>query len=290
MAEHLAVRIRNAIRHKSEPLWFPRLTAGLAHSAWNKLGVDLHITPSSYGTARVLHNDPEEPLGIVAFCKIPAYYREVCDSIPIEIVPQDLALHYMDSGVRFFNAEEVIHSGAIDTLTAALEVLDGVPTLLPSICTLVRSLHLIDPENDEIDVSFSEPVLPFSVFVSVPRSNVEASALRVAEGLLHEAMHLQLTLIESNVPLVKPGERTYFSPWRNEYRAPQGVLHALYVFRVIHAFLGLWTLSDQARAESQFHANERRETIARQIKDIHEFRNSEDLTPEGVAFVDRLLA
>ena len=35
------------------------------------------------------------------------------------------------------------------------------------------------------------------------------------------------------MPLVTPTERTYFSPWRNEYRTAQGVLHALYVFRVI---------------------------------------------------------
>lgn len=289
MADDLVGRIRNAMQNTSVPLWFPALTAALADSAWIKLRIELQLTPSSYGTARVLRRDSEEPRRLVAFAEAPLCRGEVCEAIPIELLPKDLASNYINSGVRFFQAEEVIRNCVIDMVREALEILGGVPTILPSICYLIRALHLIDSGDDEVDVSFSEPVMPFSAFVSIPGPGAGAAALRVAEALLHEAMHLQLTFIESFVPLVKAGERTYFSPWRNEYRTAQGVLHALYVFRVIDKFLDSVSFDSSVCLTSRSHARERREMIARQVQEIREFRECADLTADGVTFVERLL-
>ncbi len=102
-------------------------------------------------------------------------------------------------------------------------------------------------------------------------------------------MHLQLTLVEAVVPLVIPSERTYFSPWRNEYRPAQGVLHALYVFKVIDAFLGGASFEEPSLTQSQGFAKESRVTIANQMREIHDFRGCMDLTPDGAALVHRLL-
>src|SRR5207249_726495 len=102
-----------------------------------------------------------------------------------------------------------------------LGALKRVPTLLPTVLSLVRALHLVIPDDDDIDVSFSEPNLPFSVFVSVPHRGARTDALRVAEAIVHEAMHLHLTLIERVVPLVRSSGRRFFSPWRGEYRTAQ---------------------------------------------------------------------
>ena len=58
---------------------------------------------------------------------------------------------------------------------------------------------------------------------------------RVAEALVHEAMHLQLSLLERRIELVE-SDRTKavaFSPWRNSERDVQGVIHALYVFVIV---------------------------------------------------------
>jgi HEXXH motif-containing protein len=289
MADDLATRVRAALRDTSVPLWLPGLTADLADTAWRELGRDLRLTRASYGTARVLHQDPREIRRVVVSLDIPSPGGSGRDAIPVELLPENLARRCAGPDVRFFGAEEILGDGVSVRVEKAIELLDTVPTVLPAVCSLVRALHLIDPADNEIDVSFSEPGLPFSAFVSVPGPEAVAGALRVAEALLHEAMHLQLTLAEAVVPLVAPTERTYFSPWRNEYRTAQGVLHALYVFRVIDAFLGAVPFQSLAFAPSRRHALGRRATIARQVQEIHSFRGCTDLTPDGAAFVDRLL-
>jgi hypothetical protein len=289
VTEDIAGRVLGALRDTSAPLWLPGLTGNLADSAWRKLGRDLQLTRASYSTARMLRRDPEGPRRVVAYLDVPSCDGASCEAIPIELLPEDLACGYESPDVRFIETEEILRGGVFSRVEEALKILGGVPSLLSTVSLLIRALHLIDPADDEIDVSFSEPALPFSAFVSVPGSNAVAGALRVAEALLHEAMHLQLTLLEAFVPLVKPGERTYFSPWRNEYRTPQGVLHALYVFRVIDAFLSTKPLEGQGRLAWLHYARERRGTIARQVQEVHDFRECVDLTADGVAFVERLL-
>lgn len=288
-ADDLAARVRNALRDRSAPPWLPGLTADLADVAWCKLAHDLRLTRASYGTARVLLGDPQGMRRVVAAFDVPLADGASRDPIPVELLPEDLARRLAGPDVRFFGAEEILGDGVSGRIEEALEILGGVPTVLPTICALVRALHLIDPADDEVDISFSEPGLPFSAFVSVPGPNAVAGALRVAEALLHEAMHLQLTLAEAVVPLITPTEKTYFSPWRNEYRTARGILHALYVFQVIDAFLGAASFEGPAPSPSRRHARERRATIARQVREIRDFRACGDLTADGAAFVDRLL-
>jgi len=284
-----AVRVREALRDANTPLWFPRLTADLAETAWRKLDCDLCLTRASYGTARMLRQDPGAPRCVATFFDIPSRNGENRYIIPVEILPEDLACRCAGPDVRFFGIEEILGTSVLACVKEALQILDTVPTILPTICSLIRTLHLIDPGDDEVDVSFSDPGLPFSVFVSIPRPNAVAGTLRVAEALLHEAMHLQLTLIEAIVPLVRTTRKAFYSPWRNEYRTAQGVLHALYVFRVVNAFLGAVPFDDLAPVPQQLHARDRQETIARQTQEMHEFRNCEDLTAEGILLVARLL-
>ena len=283
--DDICAQVRRALLDASVPLWLPGPTADLVEIAWQKLDRDLYLTRASYGTARVLRRDPAETRRVVATVAAPSADAAGSDAIPVEMLPEDLARRCAGPNVRFFAVKEILGGGILGCVREALEVLSAVPSVLPTICSLVRALHLIDPKDDEVDVSFSKPGLPFSVFVSVPRPNGVAGTLRVAEALLHEAMHLQLTLVEAVVPLVRPTELTYFSPWRNEYRTARGVLHALYVFRVIDAFLA----AAPSEAFSWDHETERRISIATQVRQIDHFRGCMDLTADGAAFVDRLL-
>ena len=287
--DNLAGRVRKALRDIKVPLWLPELTDDLADVAWRRLGRDFGLTQASYGTSRVLRGDANEFRHVVAAFKVPSVNGARRDAIPVELLPEDLACRCAGPDVRFFGAGELVGQSVFDRVEEALEVLSGVPTILPTVCSLVSALHLINPADDEVDISFSDPGLPFSAFVSVPGPGAIAGALRVAEALLHEAMHLQLTLAETVVPLVTPAERAYFSPWRNEYRTAQGILHALYVFRVIDAFFGVAPFEGPALAPLRRHAGERRATIARQVREIRGFRVCADLTADGAAFIDRLL-
>lgn len=287
--DDLSAQVRGALVDASVPLWFPGLTTALVRSACRKLGRDLRLTRASYGTARLLRRDSEETRRVVATVVAPSAGAAASDAIPVEVLPEDLARQCAGLEVRFFTVKEILGVGILGCLREALEVLSAVPSVRQTVCSLVRALHLIDPKDDEVDVSFSEPGLPFSAFVSVPGPNAPARTVRVAEALLHEAMHLQLTLVEAVVPLVRSTEGTYFSPWRNEYRTAQGVLHALYVFRVIDAFLREVAFEGSALANSRRHAAERRALIGRQVWEIRDFRRCADLTKDGAAFVERLL-
>ncbi len=209
-------------------------------------------------------------------------------SIKIELLAEDITRKYQKDGVIFYSVEEINDTKVLDCLADAIEILNRVPTLAATVSMLAKSLHVIKPKDNNHDVSFSEPHIPFSVFVSVPFKRRQNDALRVAEGILHEAMHLQLTFVEQIIPLVKHGGETYYSPWRGECRTAQGVLHALYVFQVIDQFLEhLISTSSFDKCTNYMH--NRRKQISEQIAQVYSFQHCPDLTLEGQALVRRLV-
>lgn len=279
----LIARIRDAFLDTTVPLWFPDLTADLAEAAWS----GLPFTPLSYGTARMSRMDSNEPREVIPIAIPPEVVQ--CEPLAVELLPKDLSERLGGGDIRFMEADEVEDTAARMHIVKAVEFLASVPTVMPTISRLVRALHLIDSGNDEIDVSFSDPKLPFSAFVSMPGPEAVAGSIRLAEAILHEAMHLQLSFVEQHVPLVIGIKRSYFSPWRNEYRTAQGVLHAVYVFRVIDRFLALACIKGQSDEEWRCHAAERRATIRQQVHEIADFRDCPDLTADGRTLVARLL-
>ena len=152
----------------------------------------------------------------------------------------------------------------------------------------MRSLHVIDSDGDETDVSFSDPSMPFSVFVSVPRIRSETTGLRIAEAILHESMHIHLTLLAQVAPLVQPQGKLYYSPWRNEQRDSEGIIQALYVFSAIRSYLTVFPTWQSAEAGR--HVESRIEQIDSQIEQARYFRGCDELTPDGEVLVARLLA
>ena len=193
-------------------------------------------------------------------------------------------------GLTFYSQAELTTPTVFDCLQDAVHILAQVPTLQKTVGSLVRVCHILKPEDDDYDVSHSDPYVPFSIFVSVPQQRKANCELRIAESIVHEAMHLQLTLLEQALPLICPSDETYFSPWKGELRSPRGILHALYVFRVIDQFLEqLLTLSIWP-STSVDHMRNRRTEITRQVRQhIEPFANCPALTELGSDLVRRLL-
>src|SRR5262249_25642025 len=80
------------------------------------------------------------------------------------------------------------------------------------------------------------------------------------------------TLIEQAAPLVHAADEKYFSPWKGTYRSPQGVLHALYVFRVIDQCLERLLALSGWSLSSADHMRHRRHEIASQVHRIKAFK------------------
>lgn len=266
--------------------WLPQLTATLVEKAWESLHCRTGITVLDYGTARVLAGKRNAPRHITT--RLPICLNRD-DMLPMltEVLAQGDRRRYEDTGLVFYAPDETIHTAIVNCLQEAFDLLRYVPTLQTTVAALVRICHVLKPGDDDYDVSHSDPQIPFSIFVSVLQRRRPNNALRVIESIVHEAMHLQLTLIEHDLPLVDASASTHFSPWKGTYRSPQGVLHALYVFRVIDRFFERLQMLSVADAN---YISNRREEISQQIDEIRMFKKCAALTTWGSDFVRRLMS
>lgn len=290
---NLQNRIEQTLITNNSCLWFPHLTYELAQTGWQKLTDNTGITESDYGTARVVSEDSDAPRDIAHSLLFKNQVDEINGKISVELLPKNIADSYKKSGVNFYKLKELFikekPSEILESLRDAFAIISKTPSLFATVITLVKCVHLIKPELDDYDVSFSEPDIPFSIFVSLPRQNDEISILRVAEAIVHESMHLQLTLIEKNFPLVFVTTAQHYSPWRAEYRSVGGVLHALYVFRVIYCFFQKLNKLKIITVKSEKYTNERLKEIYLQIDKIQFFLECSDLTPLGKKLVQKLM-
>jgi len=150
--------------------------------------------------------------------------------------------------------------------------------------SVTQEIHLLEAEPG-YDVSHSEPCWLHRAFVSVPDRRDEVGALRFAEGVIHEAMHLELTLFENNQALVRNTADTMPSPWRDEPRPVGGVLHGLFVFSCLHAaFRKLAGGTDAAAAD---HIHGRLRDISEEVRSIDLPKLSAGLTPLGAELTHR---
>lgn len=172
---------------------------------------------------------------------------------------------------------------------SALEVIRRVPEVFSFINKIVKSMQIIDAEYLDTDTSYSHPNIPFSIFFSVCEEESIISDFRVAESVLHEAMHLMLTLIETHVELIGLNSKeTFYSPWRDEPRQIRGVLHGLFVFR---GLLGFYKLMENIFSTSNElgYIQLRIDQIKRDIYQLKEFASCSDLTKDGAILTANLL-
>ena len=227
----LAEEIREVLADpKAEP-WFPSLTRGLVGKAEEEFLRPIGLSLSSYGTERFLKRDPRAERIIVCNLKVAPHRMLIVEQLGV-----DVEMSYGKLGLKFPGGER-LNDSVFETLQRALEHLETIPSLRASTTELVRSLHVLDASDDAYDISHSDPAVPFSVFVSVPSKDVPNAVFRVMESLVHEAMHLQLTLIEGVCGLVRQSDAQLSSPWRAGLRPPAGLLHGIYVFNnIAHSY------------------------------------------------------
>ena len=273
--------IKNALGNPYPDPWLPDLTGSLVGWGDQELRSRTGISAADYGTERVLAGSPEAPRCVGARLPVLIGVNGATRQVTVEFLTEAGTGAYGDIGLCFYTPDEVANSTILQCLQDAIDVLARIPSLQATVTALIRNCHVLKPENDAYDVSHSDPLIPFSAFVSVPQKRGSVDALRIAESLVHEAMHLQLTLIERLLPLVQESDQTYFSPWKGTQRSPGGVLHALYVFRAIDNFFGrLLALSGWSVASVE-HMRERRREIARQIWEVRAFKDHPALTGVG---------
>jgi HEXXH motif-containing protein len=260
----------------SHELWWPHLTPKLVAARVAETPNNALISLEKYSTAGFLSGGSATPAA--------TFEVAASDSTPlilrIELLPPEIETEFRAKGVEFCNSTEINDALCLTTLAEALALISKVPTLAASVGTLVRSVHILRTEDPNYDVSFSEPQLPFSIFVSMAMEHSPNAAMRVAEAIIHEAMHLQLSLVERSILLVMDSAPNLYSPWKQELRSATGILHATYVFAAIIA----WT---SKQTDNHFLFN-RANSIKMQARQMDFALTSSALTSDGRKLLEQL--
>jgi len=201
-----------------------------------------------------------------------------------------LGAFYQEHGLTVQTSAQLSENNYTSSINAAFDLMAGIPDCLESVANLVNTIQVLKSSDDEIDISYSHPDLPFSIFFSTSNDRSLVASCRVAESILHEAMHLKLTLIENIVPLVTEGSRmTFYSPWRDEPRPLRGVLHGMFVFTAIYDFYqDLIKTADLDHQAIKF-ITYRIEDIQKEVRSISLFPNCDGLTTAGQCLATMLL-
>jgi HEXXH motif-containing protein len=169
---------------------------------------------------------------------------------------------------------------------AAAAAIDEVAGLADIVRARVRHVHTLKAPPG-YDISHSEPHWHDRIFVSIPERPDRVGALRLAENVIHEAMHLHLTIFELGTPLVRDLKAEIYSPWRQSLRAYSGVIHGLFVFACLREYFS--RLQDSEVAPSR-HIRQRLKDIDADIAQIDIDRLIAGLAAAGVALATNLLA
>ena len=260
-----------ALARGTDP-WFPTLSESVTAHFWDAhsyLGFD----STNYSTCRWIARDPMAISGRVVTLEHSDAFQ-----CYVEALPASIRTDYEKAGLIFCPADVIYRD--IPSLRSSLELISTVPSIHATIALYLRALHILRAPGCEYDISHSDPDLPFSIFVSVPDSPKEGR-LRLAESIIHECMHLQLTMIEAAFPLVNDHKAKLFSPWQQASRPLTGILHGLYVFTVIFEFLFVLERNGHLTSNERAHAIKRRDEISREVRQIASIFTIPGLTSAG---------
>jgi hypothetical protein len=272
---------------RSGPFWFNDLAPHLADSCWLRLGEECGLNESNYGTGRLIERNLKSNRKVMGCVEV--LFCGSSKQIMIEVLEDHVAARYRDLGLKFVPPKELDNFGLLQNLERALHAITVVRGTAVAVSAVLSVIHVLKPETPQYDVSFSDPILPFSIFVGVQPELDLVQDLRLAESILHECMHLQLTLIESQVRLLDVENDLYMSPWRQTLRPTRGILHALYVFRVIQDFFKALLYSITLTSAEHAHIQSRLSDIETEVRQLGDFSDSDDLTPLGRLLAKRLL-
>ena len=268
--------------------WMPGLAAGLASAEWTRIEREFSLDRGSYGTARYARRDRSAPRCVLGDVIPPAGFGSP-RPVLLEALDLGTSAPYRAMGLEFAAADDVVRMNAALRLGAALAAVSSVPDLAMALGHLLGAIHVLQPPGADYDVSHSDPDIPFSIFVGVSLEPGPLDRLRLAEELVHECMHLQLTLLEVQCPLVRGTEELHPSPWQGRPRPTRGLLHGFYVFAALDEYFSRLLAGGGLDSTEATHVRARRLEIAAELPlAANALATSCELTDEGRSLVGKL--
>jgi len=264
-------------------LWEAELTNDLVKVKWKDLlQYGIHCE-KDYSTARCILKNQQAARPTHVKQLTPYELMLEFDNNPL------LGEFYLAHGIELLPETEWLSRNTSEKVFQAYQVLSKVPGVVDCVSALVKSILVLYAEDAEYDLSYSHPDIPFSIFISLGHDQSSLCNFRVAESILHESMHLKLTLIDQVTPLVEiNSKQLFYSPWREEQRPANGILHGLFVFTAILQFYNSLDISIEAADVKSF-ITSRQDEISTQIVQLKNFQDCIDLTNEGALLTKSLL-
>lgn len=200
-----------------------------------------------------------------------------------------LSNFYLENDLKPLRLHDLHGLNAISKINRAMGLLYKVPQCGETVNILVKYIQVLSQAEPEFDVSYSHPEIPFTIFVSVGEEDSDVAVIRIAESILHEAMHLKLTLIEELVPLIEDSSASFYSPWREEERPSRGVLHGVYVFKAIKSWYQGMAKKNLSNYSVSDFINWRIESIVSELNSIIDFKDQKALSIAGMMLSQKLL-
>ncbi len=212
-----------------------------------------------------------------------------CPNMIVELLSGDLAKPWESVGLQLAKACDLEGKMFMHTLVDSLVLIQDNQEIHATVTEMCRSLHPLISNDHEIDISFSDPALPFSIFVSCPPVDAQYRVERLAESIVHEALHLQLSLVERVEPLIanNTDEILVHSPWKGERRTLQGLVHGIYVFGNLRAF---WADIVNQRPQSAEFGRARVSAIEAEMVGVARLISSRNWTTSGYRLASSFLA
>lgn len=238
----------------------------------------------AYSTSRFLDGSNPEILYSIECSR-----HAVDSAVNVERLSPVLAARWENIGLQFASEADLSKMEFRRNLVSSLEYIGMHHPIEGTVAGLCRSLHVLVASGRDFDVSYSDPSLPLSVFVSCPLPAERNRVERLAENIVHEALHLQLSLVERVQPLVvdDPDEEPVYSPWKDEWRTVRGLVHAVYVFGNLRNF---WKDVASKRPGTSSFAQGRIHTIDAEIAGAAHLVENRSLTAAGRRLATSILS
>lgn len=194
----------------------------------------------------------------------------------------------MSSTIILDHSSEEIDSG-MATLREALKILHAYDAELhQEFFRINRLIQLVKDTSapPDKDVSFSDEMLPGTIFLTVWQSNGSLNPHVVTASLIHEHLHQKLYLLMNRYSLFTDQDTLIYSPWPKVLRPPHGVLHAVYVFIFVAKFWN--TLLQQQIVDDSF-AHHLETHIEYLEPCINEIKEKVSFTKEGRLFFNLIV-
>jgi HEXXH motif-containing protein len=164
--------------------------------------------------------------------------------------PETFYLHGIEAADALRNVPEEFQREQVDLIEQALRLVQRHhPMAFDHLCELVQVIALKPAASGNYsNISYSDLAGAFIL-------SAVQEPYWIADALIHETFHNRLFFIQEMDPILADpdDEKGYYSPWREDLRPLNGLLHAVYVYvQVCRFWCAVWRSTETSGIKREY--------------------------------------